>query len=126
MTSKIPSSSLDKPKKFWLLGDTITFKATSKETGGQYSLWEIKAVFQNGPPPHYHTNMEEGVYVLDGEFSFWYKDKSINADAGSFISVQREIVHTYKNIGKNIGRLLVIGIPSGFESFVGDRHTYNC
>ena len=95
MTSKTPSlysnSSLspDKLKKFWLLGDTITIKATSKETGGRYSRCEIKVASQNGPPTHYHINMEEGFYVLDGEFSFCYKDKKINADAGSFISGPR-------------------------------------
>ena len=50
--------------------------------------------------PIFHINMEEGFYVLYGEFSFCYNDKNINADAGSFISVPRGIVHTYKALEK--------------------------
>ena len=105
-------------KAFWLLGDTLTFKITGQKTGGKYSVWEIKAPSQSGPPSHYHTNMQEGFYVLEGDFSFQHNGKVVNATAGSFIHVQRGVVHTYKNIGKDMGRLLVTGIPAGFESFV--------
>jgi hypothetical protein len=29
----------------------------------------------------------------------------------------RDVVHTYKSIGNDVGKLLVIGIPAGFEKF---------
>jgi quercetin dioxygenase-like cupin family protein len=115
-STSLPSSN--NPNKFWLLGDIITFKATRKDTGGQYTFFEIKVASQNGPPPHYHTNMQEGFYVLDGEFSFLHDNKNMIANVGFFISIPTGVVHTYKNIGKNVGKLLVIGIPSGFENFV--------
>src|SRR6188472_2613932 len=79
---------------------------------------EIKVPSQSGPPPHYHTNLEEGFYVLEREFSFQYNENVVNAIAGSFIHVQRGIVHTYKNISKSISRLLVPGLPAGFENFI--------
>ena len=113
------STSLEKIKKpFWLLGDTVTFKLTGQETAGKYSVWEIKVPSQSGPPSHYHLNLEEGFHILEGEFSFQYNGKVVNANANSFIHVQRQIVHTYKNIGNGMGRLLVIGLPAGFENFI--------
>jgi quercetin dioxygenase-like cupin family protein len=107
--SSLPSSN--NPNKFWLLGDIITFKATRKDTGGQYTFFEIKAASQNGPPPHYHTNTQEGFYVLEGEFLFLYNNKNVKANVGFFISIPKGVVHSYKNIGKNVGKLLVVGIP---------------
>ena len=87
--------------------------------GWKISVWEIKVPLQSGPPSHYyHTNLEEGFYVLEGEFSFQYNENVVNATAGSFIHVQRGIIHTYKNVSKNISRLLVTGLPAGFESFI--------
>ena len=62
--------------------------------------------------------MQEGFLVLEGDFSFQHNGKVVNATARSFIHVQRGVVHTYKNIGKDMSRLLVTGIPAGFESFI--------
>ncbi len=104
-------------RKIWLLGDIITLKVTANETEGKYSVWEIEVPSQSGPPPHYHTNLEEGFYVLEGEFSIQHSERTINANVGSFMHVERHTVHTYKNIGKSTGRLLVIGVPAGLESF---------
>jgi quercetin dioxygenase-like cupin family protein len=116
-----PSSALSdnaKDKSFWLLGDTVTFKVTGQQTDGKYSVWEIKVPSQSGPPSHYHTNLEEGFCVLEGDFSFQYNENVVNATDGSFIHIQRGIIHTYKNLSKNISRLLVTGLPAGFENFI--------
>ena len=116
-----PSSALSenaKNKSFWILGDTVTFKVTGQQTYGKYSVWEIKVPSQSGPPSHYHTNLEEGFYILQGEFSFQYNENVVNATAGSFIHVQRGIIHTYKNVSKNISRLLVTEVPAGSENFI--------
>ena len=104
-------------KTIWLLGDTITLKVTGNETNGKYSVWEIKSPSQSGPPPHYHSNLEEGFYVLEGNFSFQYNENIVNVSYGSFIHVPAGIIHTYKNIGNSTGKLLVIGTPAGFENF---------
>lgn len=115
MTEK--STATAKPKKIWLLGDVITFKVTDEDTGGKYSVWEIEVPKHSGPPSHYHTNLEEGFYVLEGEFAIQHNERSINAITGSFTHIQRGVVHKYKNIGKATGKLLVTGVPAGLENF---------
>ena len=109
-----------KARKMWLLGDIITLKATGEETEGKYSAWEIEVASQSGTPSHYHTNLHEGFYVLEGEFSFQYDERTINATNGSFIHIRKEAIHKYKNIGESTGRLLVTGIPAGLENFFED------
>ncbi len=104
--------SSDKDKSLWVLGDLMTFRATSEDTGGAYLLFEIMAQPQGGPPPHIQHRDEEGFYVLEGEFEFLYNDRTINATAGSFVYVPMETLHTYKNVGTTTGRLLVIAKPA--------------
>jgi quercetin dioxygenase-like cupin family protein len=111
------SSEMRKTEKIWLLGEMITLKVTGEETEDKYSVCEIEVPSQSGPPSHYHTNLEEGFYVLEGEFSFQHNERTINANAGSFTHIHKEVVHKYKNIGKSTGRLLVTGVPAGLESF---------
>jgi mannose-6-phosphate isomerase-like protein (cupin superfamily) len=41
----------------------------------------------------------------------------VDVSAGTFVNVPRGVVHTYENIGNDVGKLLVIGIPEGFENF---------
>jgi quercetin dioxygenase-like cupin family protein len=115
-----PSSFISSNKTnriLWLLGETVTLKVTSEETGGKYSVCEIKVPPQSGPPPHYHTNLEEGFHILGGKFSFQNNGNVVDVYTGSFVHVPRGIVHTYKNTGNDVGKLLVIGIPAGLESF---------
>jgi hypothetical protein len=61
--------------------------------------------------------LEEAFYVLEGEFSFQYNEMVINATTGSFMNIQKGVVHTYKKTSKSTGRLLVTVIPAGFENF---------
>jgi hypothetical protein len=53
-------------RKIWLLEEIITLKVTGEETEGKYSVFEIEVPSQIGPSSHYHTNLKEGFYVLEG------------------------------------------------------------
>ncbi|MBI2486598.1 MAG: quercetin 2,3-dioxygenase [Deltaproteobacteria bacterium] len=102
-------------KSFWVLGDLYAFKVVGEETNGNYSVVEILAQQQNGPPPHIHHREDEGFYVLDGEFSFLYIDRTFTATAGSFVHIPKGTLHTFNNVGTAPGRVLVIITPAGLE-----------
>jgi quercetin dioxygenase-like cupin family protein len=91
-------------------------KIGGDETQGRYSMWEIEAPPNNGPPPHRHSMEDEAFYVLEGYFSFPYGSKETKGGKGQFIYVPREF-HTYKNVGSSFGKLLVIITPPQFEKF---------
>jgi quercetin dioxygenase-like cupin family protein len=80
-------------KKIWFLEEIITLKVTCEETKGKYSVFEIEVSSQIGRSSHYHTNLEEGFYVLEGYFSVEHNERTINATTGSFTHIQRNAVH---------------------------------
>ncbi len=45
----------DGGESVWLVGDRITVKLTSEDTGGVYSVAEEISPPQGGAPPHTHT-----------------------------------------------------------------------
>ncbi|MGH7807363.1 MAG: quercetin 2,3-dioxygenase [Thermodesulfobacteriota bacterium] len=113
-TSQITNQT-DKDKSLWVLGDLYTFKVAGEETNGNYSVIEILAQPNNGPPPHIHHRENEGFYVLEGEFSFFYVDSAFTATAGSFVHIPKGTLHTFNNVGTVPARVLLIITPAGLE-----------
>ncbi len=101
----------------WVLGSVYTVKISGDETQGRYSIWEIEVPLNNGPPLHKHSKEDEAYYILEGDFSFLYGDKEIKADKGRFVYVPRGGFHTYRNVGRSYGKLLLIITPPQFEKF---------
>ena len=110
-------ASQTKIKSLWILGDVYTVKISGDETQGRYSVWEIEAAANNGPPLHKHSMEDEAFYILEGMFSFPYGSKETNLGKGQFMYIPRGEFHTYKNIGSSFGKLLVIITPPQFEKF---------
>ncbi len=97
------------------VGNSYTYKASGKETGGGYALVETTAV-GNGPPPHIHRTEEEAFYVLEGSLKVLIGEHTFTANAGAFVLVPRGTVHTFSKIGTS-AKILVIISPAGFEKF---------
>jgi quercetin dioxygenase-like cupin family protein len=112
----IPASQ-GKINSLWILGDVYMVKIIGDETHGIYCVWEIDVAPNNGPPLHKHSMEDEVFYVLEGVFSFPYGNRAAKMNKGQFIFVPRGEFHTYKNIGRSLGKLLVIITPSRFEKF---------
>ena len=105
-------------RKIWMVGtDLITFKATGEDTNGQFFLIETLVLPGGGPPPHIHHRESERFYVLEGEFEFLARDEWIKVAPGSFVYVPKDSLHTFKNAGDSVGRLLVIVAPAGLDKF---------
>jgi len=83
----------------WLVGDRITVKLTSEDTGGVYSVAEEVTPPQGGPPPHTHSQEDEALYVLEGEVEFLLGEDTIPAGPGSCVYAPRGALHTFKNVG---------------------------
>jgi mannose-6-phosphate isomerase-like protein (cupin superfamily) len=102
-------------RRLWVLGNLVTFKATSEETGGSYALWEEIAWPGAGPPPHIHHRETETFYVLEGRLRLLCGDRELEAGPGDFVQVPRGTLHNYKNVGETRARFLVQVVPGGFE-----------
>src|SRR5438067_11926232 len=83
-------------RSVWLLGGCYTFKVISQQTGGAYSLTEVKCVQDSGPPPHVHLAEDEVFYVLEGGLEFLCDGRWVHAGAGSVVRTPKGTLHTYR------------------------------
>src|SRR5918912_956379 len=105
-------------KSYWTTGGhKATFKATSEDTGGAYTITEHLFPPQVGPPPHIHHTQEEIFYVLEGEMEFITDGTTTRAIAGSVVRIPRGVLRDYRNVGAEPAKVLVLFAPGGFEGF---------
>jgi quercetin dioxygenase-like cupin family protein len=104
-------------ERTWIVGDTMTFKATGGSTDGSLVLFENLTAPGGGPPPHVHTREDEFFYVLDGAFEIRIGDDVHTLGAGGFAFVPRGTVHNFRNTEETAGRILVGFTPGGIEGF---------
>ena len=104
-------------ERIWIVGDTMTFKATGATTAGRLLLFENLTVPGGGPPPHIHTREDEFFFVFDGRFEIRLGDDLQILEAGGYAYVPRGTVHNFRNIAKTPSRILVGFTPAGIEGF---------
>jgi mannose-6-phosphate isomerase-like protein (cupin superfamily) len=104
-------------ERTWIVGDTMTFKATGESTGGSLLFFENLTTPDGGPPPHIHTREDEFFYVLDGTFEIRIGDELHALGPGGFAYVPRGTVHNFRNTAETASRILVGFTPGGIEGF---------
>lgn len=123
-TSSLPQGGvlLDKSAgtSFWLLMDLHTFKVTGDDTNGAFTVAELTASAEMGPPPHIHRNADESFFITEGTFDFSLAGKTFSAGAGAFVYLPKGVVHTHSAGGGTPAKALVIQTPSGVERFIAE------
>jgi uncharacterized cupin superfamily protein len=107
-------------ERIWIVGDTMTLKATGERTGGSLVLLENVTAPGGGPPPHLHTREDEFFYVLDGSFEIRIGDELHAIGPGGFAYVPRGTIHNFRNTAEAPSRILVGFTPAGMEGFFRD------
>jgi quercetin dioxygenase-like cupin family protein len=87
-----------KGRKIMVLGQEITVKLSTPETGGDYFLFESVVAPGFRVPPHIHSREDEIIQVLEGELEVFLGGKMFNAPAGAIAFFPRNIVHAFGNI----------------------------
>jgi quercetin dioxygenase-like cupin family protein len=100
-----------------IAGMTFVFKAVAEDTAGAYMLMERLVAPQCGPPPHRHAQIDESLYILEGEFSVSLGDRTLRGTPGAHIHVPRGTVHAFQNISAGTGRMLSLFLPAGIERY---------
>lgn len=98
-----------------VLGEFVTFKITSEQTDGAFSLFEIVSPPQGGPPPHRQFAEDEFFYVLDGQYAFLVGDRTVLAGPGTQLYVPQGTLHAYTCVSDRGGRMLVGQTPGGLH-----------
>ena len=98
--------------------DHIFVKTTGDYTDGRASFVEdtLKPGFHL--PRHYHKQMAEIFYILDGELTFIFDDQTVVATAGMTINVPPHVWHEAKS--ENGAKMLTVFSPAGFEDYLAE------
>jgi quercetin dioxygenase-like cupin family protein len=104
-------------ERIWIVGDTMTLKATGDSTDGTLVLLENLTSPGGGPPPHVHTRENEFWYVIDGTFEVTVDGVVHILSPGGFAYAPQGAVHSFRNTSETPSRVLVGFTRGGMEGF---------
>jgi quercetin dioxygenase-like cupin family protein len=112
-------------------GETVKFlgvhpndlKISSKDTGGQLSVFEYTGLGKTGPTLHMHFDQDEIFMITEGEYRFVVGDATHVLKAGQTIFLPRQIPHTWIQLSDR-GRMIYYLQPAGkMEEFFSLMNT---
>ena len=65
--------------------------------------------------PHWHEDLDEGFYVLDGEIDYLLETQWRRAPAGTTVFIPAGTIHAVRNDSGRLARHLAIGPPGAVE-----------
>ena len=107
----------DEGRALHAFGQEVTILLDGEQTGGRVTTFINVNPPGDGPPPHYHSTEDETFYVLDGRAAFLVNGEWREAGPGGSAFMPHGSVHTFKNVGDQPLRLLIMTTPSGLEKF---------
>jgi quercetin dioxygenase-like cupin family protein len=111
------------PADAWLvMGNPMWVTLPASSSGGQLTMMESAAAAGVGPPLHVHANEDEAFHILAGRFRARLGDQVREFGPGESVFLPRGVPHTYRCLGPETGRMLVLITPSGFEGFFREWH----
>lgn len=124
---RFPHVSAGGGQTYSIIGELITFKVTSAETGDVFSMMELTSPPGGGPPLHTHPAAETFL-ILEGAFEFTGLDAgepyAIRAEPGDIVYIPGGAPHTYKTASPTPGRALGVLAPGGeMERFFAEAGT---
>lgn len=113
-------------------GLNIRTKVRSEMTGGVYSCVETAVAPKTmGPPPHYHKELDELMYVQQGTASVLVGNEVVEIQSGGWHFRPRLIEHTFWNSGTTPLRFIDMYFNQAFEQYlekiffeINEQHGY--
>ncbi|MFO7847786.1 MAG: cupin domain-containing protein [Balneolaceae bacterium] len=98
-----------------VLGDKMTLKLTSKDTGGRFALIEQNNEPGVSIPLHVHENEDEIFKVIQGQLEVQVADETWTLNPGDLAFCPRGVPHTWKVTGEENAKVDLSFFPAGLE-----------
>src|SRR5829696_7153344 len=99
------------------LGVTYKTLLATAATGGAMSITDSESPVGSGPPRHVHHKEDETFVILTGECEFWVAGETFHRGEGETAFIPRGTEHTFRVVGGQPSRHLLVLTPGGFEGF---------
>jgi quercetin dioxygenase-like cupin family protein len=99
---------------------------STADSGGAMSIVDSVSSAHSGPPRHIHHAEDETFVIFSGEVLFWLEGETFTRRSGETVFVARGKEHTFRVIGDQPARHLVILTPGGFEGFFAEMAETRC
>ncbi len=106
-----------KPETIEWLGVQYKTILSPSQSGGTLSIVDSLSPVGSGPPRHVHEKEDETFVILSGTCKIWIDGDETLAGPGQSVFIPRGTNHTFKVVGTEPSRHLVILTPGGFEEF---------
>lgn len=111
----------DEGQRLQSLGALISVKATSKQTGGAFNLFDVACPPGFATPLHIHYAEDVAIFVLEGTLTFFWGSERKEAVAGSYFYQPRGTPHGFRVEDVVPAQILYMTIPAGFDCFMFEQ-----
>jgi mannose-6-phosphate isomerase-like protein (cupin superfamily) len=99
-------------------GERCNIRVSAEETNGAYSVVEIVSSPGDSTPLHVHRNEDEHFLVLEGTARILCGDRTVDAIAGTAMTLPRQVPHAWGNPTNSPLRVVVTTTPGGVEGIL--------
>jgi quercetin dioxygenase-like cupin family protein len=104
-------------ERLWFYGGGLhIWKATASETGGAFLLFEDVMSVGKTTPLHTHAQVDETLYVLEGEILLHIDGKEQRVGSGGVALAPRGVPHAFL-VTSETARILFLETPGSSEAF---------
>jgi quercetin dioxygenase-like cupin family protein len=116
MSEPIVRNSGDGERMWFLGGGTHTWKALSEETDNSMLVFEDELERGKVTPMHLHADVDEALYIIEGEIVLNVEGQERVIGAGGFTFAPRGCAHAFV-VTSERARLLCIQTPGSGQAF---------
>ena len=104
-------------ERLWFYGGGVhLWKATAAQTGGSFLLFEGIMSRGKTTPLHTHPEVDESLYVLDGDLLLHIDGEELRLGPGDFAMAPRGVPHAFF-VSSETARILFLETPGSSEAF---------
>ena len=117
MSTVVVDSHKDDQATAWWFLDTLVVEHPCAPSMGTVVL-EMTLPAGSTPPLHVHARLDDSWYILEGEMVVRCGDDEQVLGAGHWVSMPRDVPHTFRVIGDRVARILMVHDNASFRDLV--------
>jgi mannose-6-phosphate isomerase-like protein (cupin superfamily) len=95
--------------------EPFKIRTSVKEAEGAHTTLELVGNPRNGVPMNIHKNEDEHFIVLEGMLQIVNDDPTLDAPAGTAVTVKKGVPHAWCRVSETPVRLLLVFLPGQIE-----------